>query len=119
MCLLAIFFRVATDAALVVAQPRGIYARPGEPPHILDGTPRPVAGVDPQAGGTWFGVNAHGVVAAVTNRARANVPTQPRQPGPANPRTAWLHHRQASSGPGRAELWTGALRRLQSLLRRQ
>ena len=69
MCLLAIFFRAVPDAALVAGANREeFYDRPGEPPQILDGPVRAVGGRDPRAGGTWFGVNAAGVVAAVTNR---------------------------------------------------
>jgi uncharacterized protein with NRDE domain len=82
MCLLAIFFRAFDDAPLVVGANREeMYARPGLPPQILDGPVRAVAGVDPQAGGTWFGVNARGVVAAVTNRPRVEVPTNARSRG--------------------------------------
>jgi uncharacterized protein with NRDE domain len=82
MCLLAIFFRAVPDAALVVGANREeFYARPGEPPQILDGPLRAAAGVDPQAGGTWFGVNSHGVVVAVTNRANPRVPAKPRSRG--------------------------------------
>jgi uncharacterized protein with NRDE domain len=82
MCLLAIFFRAVNDAALVVGANREeLLARPGEPPCILDGPVRAVAGVDPQAGGTWFGVNARGVVAAVTNRANPRTPAKPQSRG--------------------------------------
>jgi hypothetical protein len=42
---------------------------------------RAVAGVDPVAGGTWLGVNASGVLAAVTNRPRSTVPERPRSRG--------------------------------------
>ena len=69
MCLLAIFFRAVPDAPLVVGANREeFYDRPGEPPQIWGGPVRAVGGRDPRAGGTWFGVNAAGVVAAVTNR---------------------------------------------------
>jgi uncharacterized protein with NRDE domain len=82
MCLLAVFFRVVPDAPLVVGANREeVYARGGEPPHILDGPRRAVAGTDPLAGGTWFGVNESGVVAAVTNRPKSQVPPQPRSRG--------------------------------------
>jgi hypothetical protein len=40
-----------------------------------------VAGTDPLAGGTWFGVNEAGVVAAVTNRPKSQVPPQARSRG--------------------------------------
>jgi uncharacterized protein with NRDE domain len=82
MCLLAIFFRAVPDAPLVIGANREeAYARGGEPPHILDGSCRAVAGTDPLAGGTWFGVNEHGVVAAVTNRPKTQVPPHTRSRG--------------------------------------
>src|SRR3954453_5320422 len=62
MCLLALFFRMVEDAPLVAGANREeAYARGGSPPQILDGPCRAVAGLDPLAGGTWFGVNEHGV----------------------------------------------------------
>lgn len=82
MCLLALFFRATTDSPLVVGANREeSYARPGEPPQILDGPVRAVAGLDPQAGGTWLGVNARGVLIAVTNRAYPLAPPQARSRG--------------------------------------
>src|SRR5947209_11896000 len=82
MCLLALFFRAVHDAPLVVGANREeFYARGGEPPRVLGGACRAVAGVDPAAGGTWFGVNDRGVLAAVTNRARAPAPPDPRSRG--------------------------------------
>ncbi|MBM4070549.1 MAG: NRDE family protein [Planctomycetes bacterium] len=82
MCLLAIMNRVVADAPLVVGANREeSYARGGEPPRILDGPTRILCGTDPQAGGTWFGVNQHGVLAAITNRLKSALPTQPRSRG--------------------------------------
>jgi uncharacterized protein with NRDE domain len=82
MCLLAIFFRALPDAALCVGANREeFYARSGEPPQILDGPLRAAAGRDPQAGGTWFGVNSRGVVVAVTNRAYPPAPPGARSRG--------------------------------------
>jgi uncharacterized protein with NRDE domain len=82
MCLLALLFRVVEDAPLVVGANREeFYARGGEPPRILDGPVRAVAGVDPTAGGSWFGVNEHGVLVALTNRIKSNPPAQPRSRG--------------------------------------
>lgn len=82
MCLLALFYRVVEGAPVVVGANREeFYARGGEPPRVLDGPVRAVAGVDPLAGGTWFGVNGHGVVVAVTNRARSEPPPRPRSRG--------------------------------------
>jgi uncharacterized protein with NRDE domain len=82
MCLLALFFRAVADTPLVVAANREeFYQRGGEPPQILDGPVRAVGGRDPQAGGTWFGVNARGVVVAITNRPLPVPPPQARSRG--------------------------------------
>lgn len=82
MCLLALFFRVVDDAAVVAGANREeYYQRDGEPPRLLHGPIRAVAGVDPVAGGTWFGVNSQGVLVAVTNRRKLEVPAQPRSRG--------------------------------------
>ncbi|HEY7308855.1 MAG TPA: NRDE family protein [Gemmataceae bacterium] len=82
MCLLALFFRAVDDAAVVAGANREeYYQRGGEPPRLLDGAVRSVAGVDPVAGGTWFGVNARGVLVAVTNRAKSETPARPRSRG--------------------------------------
>src|SRR5262245_5756149 len=82
MCLLALFYRVADDAPLIVGANREeAYARGGLPPQLLDGPTRAVAGLDPVAGGTWLGVNEQGVVVAVTNRPKSQLPDQPRSRG--------------------------------------
>lgn len=82
MCLLALFFHALEDAPVVVGANREeAYARGGEPPRLLDGPVRVVAGTDPRAGGTWLGVNARGVLVAVTNRPKDQVPPQPRSRG--------------------------------------
>jgi uncharacterized protein with NRDE domain len=79
---LALFFRAVPDAPVVVGANREErYARGGEAPGLLPGTIRAVAGVDPVAGGTWLGVNARGLVAAVTNRLKSDQPLQPRSRG--------------------------------------
>jgi len=82
MCLLALYFRVARDAPVVVGANREeFYSRGGQPPAIVEGPVRMLAGLDPLAGGTWLGVNEHAVLAAVTNRPREVVPPQPRSRG--------------------------------------
>ena len=82
MCLFALFFRVVEDAPLVAGANREEeYARGGEPPQILVGPVRAVGGRDPKGGGTWFGVNEHGVLAAVTNRPKSELPPKPRSRG--------------------------------------
>jgi uncharacterized protein with NRDE domain len=82
MCLLALFFRAVDDAPVVLGANREeLYARGGEPPRLLPGPPRFVAGLDPLAGGTWLGINEYGVVIAVTNRRKSEVPPLPRSRG--------------------------------------
>jgi uncharacterized protein with NRDE domain len=82
MCLLAILWRVVDDAPLLVAANREeAYARPGTPPQLVDDPVKFVAGLDPTAGGTWLGLNAHGVLVAVTNGWKSAVPPQPRSRG--------------------------------------
>jgi uncharacterized protein with NRDE domain len=82
MCLLALFYRVAEDAPVVAGANREeAYARGGEPPRVLEGPVRALAGIDPVAGGTWFGVNERGLLVAVTNRPRSEVPDRPRSRG--------------------------------------
>jgi hypothetical protein len=71
MCLFALFYRIVDDALIVAGANREEeYARGGNPPAVLDGTVRAVAGTDTVADGTWFGVNARGVLVAVTNRRK-------------------------------------------------
>jgi uncharacterized protein with NRDE domain len=82
MCLLALLFRVVEDAPIVLGANREeYYVRGGEPPRLLDGPVRVVAGIDPAAGGTWLGVNEHGLIVAVTNRPKSELPAQPRSRG--------------------------------------
>jgi Transport and Golgi organisation 2 len=82
MCLLALFFRVVEDAPVVAGANREeFYNRGGEPPQILKGPYPAVAGVDPLAGGTWFGVNERGVFIAITNRPKSALPAKPRSRG--------------------------------------
>jgi uncharacterized protein with NRDE domain len=71
MCTLIALHRLVSGASLVVAANRDeFYDRPAEGP-ALRSTPSGwiVAPLDVEAGGTWFGLNAAGVFAAVTNVA--------------------------------------------------
>ncbi|HZD78872.1 MAG TPA: NRDE family protein, partial [Actinomycetota bacterium] len=66
MCILVLLYHVAEDAPVVAGANREeFYQRGGEPPRLLEGPGpgglRAVAGIDPVAGGTWFGVNSAGV----------------------------------------------------------
>lgn len=82
MCLLVLCYRVAEDAPVVVGANREeFYQRGGTPPQLLEGPVRSAAGLDPVAGGTWLGVNEHGLLVAVTNRRKTQPPPQPRSRG--------------------------------------
>ncbi|HUT10303.1 MAG TPA: NRDE family protein [Thermoguttaceae bacterium] len=82
MCTMAILFKAARNTPVLVAANREErFDRPTHPPKIQSGTPRVVCGIDRKAGGTWFGVNQHGLVAAVTNRPKTLVPSDPRSRG--------------------------------------
>jgi uncharacterized protein with NRDE domain len=72
MCWIAVLYRVNTHYPLIVAANREeLRARPSQPPFRWAGSPSVWAGRDELAGGTWLGVNATGLVAAVTNRPLA------------------------------------------------
>ncbi len=69
MCFLLIHHRTYADHPLVLLANRDEYFdRPFEPPALRDEQWGLVAPRDQRAGGTWLGVNRHGLVAAITNR---------------------------------------------------
>ena len=70
MCTLIALHRCTPAAPLVIAANRDEYLeRPSEGPALWAGEVHPVAAPrDLRAGGTWLGVNAEGLLAAVTNR---------------------------------------------------
>ena len=70
MCTLIAIHRRVPGAPLIVAANRDEYLdRPAEGPALRDTPSGPVlAPLDLRAGGTWLGLNADGVFAAVTNR---------------------------------------------------
>jgi uncharacterized protein with NRDE domain len=82
MCLMAILYQSTSDAPLLVAANREeYYDRPTQPPRIQAGKPRVICGIDRKAGGTWMGVNQHGLFAAVMNHPRSAAPPEPRSRG--------------------------------------
>lgn len=69
MCFLAFAFHSLPDQPLVIAANRDeYYDRPSRPPELLRKFPSVLAGRDVRAGGTWLGLNEHGVIAGLTNR---------------------------------------------------
>ena len=68
MCILFIAVDQHPRYPLIIAANRDEYhARPSEPMHYWPDQPGILAGRDRRAGGTWFGVNAGGRIAAVAN----------------------------------------------------
>ncbi len=82
MCVMAILYKKARKTPILIASNREEQMdRPTQAPKIQSGTPRVVCGIDRKAGGTWFGINQHGLVTAVTNRKKRQVPADPRSRG--------------------------------------
>jgi len=82
MCLLALQYRTIAEAPVLVAANREEYFdRPATAPGVQPGRPRVLCGLDARAGGTWLGVNEHGLVVGVTNRLRRDLPDKPRSRG--------------------------------------
>lgn len=69
MCTLTLAWRTFRDAPVALAATRDeALDRPAEPPAPRGDPPSYVAPRDAEAGGTWIGLSASGVVVAVTNR---------------------------------------------------
>jgi hypothetical protein len=82
MCTMAIYYRAVRGTPILVAANREErFDRPTQYPKIQPGSPRVVCGIDRKAGGTWLGVNQHGLFCAVLNRPKANMPLEPRSRG--------------------------------------
>lgn len=82
MCLLAIQYRTLVAAPVLVAANREeFFNRAATVPAVEAGPPRVLCGQDERAGGTWLGVNQHGLVVAVTNRLKSSLPAEPRSRG--------------------------------------
>ena len=72
MCLLAIQYKLISESPILVAANRDeFFERPTHAPSIQSGKPRVLCGTDLQAGGTWLGVNQHGLFIGVLNRRRS------------------------------------------------
>ena len=77
MCTLALYFRMVDRYPVIVAANRDEhYDRPSTPPVLWSTEPGILAGKDLLAGGTWLGVNEHGLLVGILNR-RANSEADP------------------------------------------
>jgi hypothetical protein len=82
MCTMAIYYRAVRGTPILVAANREeLFDRPTQYPKIQPGSPRVVCGIDRKAGGTWLGVNQHGLFCAVLNRPKNRAPLEPRSRG--------------------------------------
>jgi len=69
VCTLALYFNVFDELPLLVAANRDEhFDRPSAPPAEILGATRIVAGRDLRVGGTWLGVNQHGLLVGILNR---------------------------------------------------
>jgi uncharacterized protein with NRDE domain len=85
MCTFSVIYRVVPECPIFVLTNRDESTeRPSLLPQVFtageNGT-RWFGGADARAGGTWFGVNEHGLLAAVTNRKKDPLPPNPRSRG--------------------------------------
>lgn len=81
MCILMVIHQQVQDYPIVLAANRDEYRdRTAQAPHVLQHSPVIWGGRDVRAGGTWLGVNEHGLVVGLTNRRQhaeqANDPTR-------------------------------------------
>jgi len=82
MCILAIQYQPGTDTPVLVAANREeAYDRTALQPSIQSGKPRILCGIDQRSGGTWLGVNQHGLFVAACNRLKFNQPANPPSRG--------------------------------------
>lgn len=83
MGILSILYKKALNTPVLIAGNREeTIDRPSQPPKIQSGSPRVVCGIDRRAGGTWFGVNQHGLSATLTNcRKTKEAPLSPTSRG--------------------------------------
>lgn len=69
MCILMVIHQRVEDYPIVLAANRDEYRdRTAQAPHVLQQNPLIWGGRDERAGGTWLGVNEHGLVVGLTNR---------------------------------------------------
>jgi uncharacterized protein with NRDE domain len=68
VCTLTIAWRVFDEPVVVAANRDELFARPARGPSVVETDPVVVSPRDEEAGGTWIGVNEHGLFVGITNR---------------------------------------------------
>jgi uncharacterized protein with NRDE domain len=82
MGIIAVYYKKLSDAPLLIALNREEDPdRESLPPKIQSGRPRSVCGVDQLFGGTWAGVNQHGLFVGAINCPKKVLPGDPRSRG--------------------------------------
>jgi uncharacterized protein with NRDE domain len=85
MCIFSVIYRVVPECPIFVLTNRDESTeRPSLSPQVFtagENGCRWFGGADARAGGTWFGINEHGLLAAVTNRKKEPLPPNPRSRG--------------------------------------
>jgi hypothetical protein len=108
MCTMAIYYRAVRGTPILVAANREErFDRPTQYPKIQPGTPRVVCGIDRKGGGTWLGVNQHGLFCAVLNRPKKHLPLEPRSRGLLCRELLELRNAREASEHAAKELSTG------------
>jgi hypothetical protein len=108
MCLLALEYRTFAEAPILVAANREEYFnRPATVPAVQPSRPRVLCGLDSRAGGTWLGVNEHGLLVGVTNRLKRDLPERPRSRGLLCRELLACHGAQVAAALAMRELATG------------
>jgi len=85
MCVFSVIYGVVPDCPVFVLTNRDESTeRPSRSPRMFgsnENDTRWFGGSDARAGGTWFGINEYGLLAAVTNRKKESTPPNPRSRG--------------------------------------
>jgi hypothetical protein len=82
MCTLIVAHHLFAREPLVVAANRDeMLARPASGPRIMEGATRVLMPRDEVAGGSWLGLNEHGLFVGITNRAGVSVDASRRSRG--------------------------------------
>jgi uncharacterized protein with NRDE domain len=80
MCTVVVLHRADVGFPLaIVANRDEQIERPSLPPRLLRTGPRAVGGVDMVSGGTWLGVNEHGLFVGLTNQRTPDLPDRSRR----------------------------------------
>ena len=79
MSLLAVLYKLVPESPILIAFNReDLVTQKINKPTIQSGKPRILGSVDSTSGGSWLGVNQHGMMVGATCRKKFNVPMAPK-----------------------------------------